>query len=345
MTGNKISEKYASFKGTTQEQINRALETIWDETGFNSEEEVFRGLIYDNKKVSTFIMKGSVSAEPMVLKIQFLKPDIEEGLMISKLKEQSLSERIAPPKTHVFKEWNAHRGYGFMLQEWVKGNRIFEMPYALEVEMREFCGFYEEYKTKLVRKPWLTIPENDKDSVRFVLERARKWKDISEKQKRVIPLPEFGDRFEAFGERVKKRFSGIPMEFMHGHLSTNDILRRPNGTYVIMSNAFWSWRPKGYDLLFNIWSCLLRMRDSEVFFDLYKPSMDWLEAYDRNLESFEKGWIFKNFNALLLERVMGSLLLDIGSEILAREGIEGDVALNLQNAHMDLLDWLLDDLR
>lgn len=45
------------------------------------------------------------------------------------------------------------------------------------------------------------------------------------------------------------------MQFMHGHLTRNDVIKSSD-KYYIFSNLFWSYRPEYYDAVFHLWGSL-----------------------------------------------------------------------------------------
>jgi hypothetical protein len=307
---NKITEKY--FKQTDfSTQAAAVLTQVSEETGFVAEKEIWRGVIYDKNKVGSLIYRGVWQNKPAVLKLQGLKPEIDEQEMVEKFNAQNKSRRARLPEIYLSEPWNEKRGYGYLICEYLDAPLIFKMPFASSDEMRDFVNFYQEYRELSLTKPWL--PADQLNSLDFTRQRVEHWQKISEAKGR-LKASDYIPYLNRYYSLIDKNSASVPMVFCHGHLTANDIFKLPNGSYVLLSNLFWSYRPQWYDLAFNLWACFLNIRDVNFSFnDLIKYLESWLEVY-REIPVVKADADFsRKIYLSLLERTIGAILVDLGA--------------------------------
>ena len=99
--GNKITEKYF-VQGDFSKKKKKVLAQVTAETGFVVGKEIFRGKIYDSKKVGSLIYDGSWQGKPAVLKLQGLKLEVNEDEMVRNFTDQNRSRIIRVPKIYVY---------------------------------------------------------------------------------------------------------------------------------------------------------------------------------------------------------------------------------------------------
>lgn len=246
--GNKITEKYFvqdDFSKREQEVLVKVIA----ETGFIVDGEIFRGVIYNRDKVGSLIYRGTWQEKPAVLKLQGLKPEVDEGEIIRRFKEQNQSKLVRTPELYIHSPWKKERGYGYLVTEYIDAPKIFEMPFANQKQMQDFARFYQEYRTSALTRPWIS-PEN-LNSLTFTIRRVNNWRKISESKKK-IKLVDYAPYLIKYYPLAVKHLPTIPMVFCHAHLTADNIYKLPDGSFVILSNLFWSYRPQWYDLAFNI---------------------------------------------------------------------------------------------
>lgn len=312
---NTILTHYAK-KLELNQKADRFLAGIIKESGFASEKEIWRGLILgDKKKAGSVIYAGRYKNKPAVLKIQHLKPVIDEPEIIRKFYQHSKSRKVFAPKIYFDRPWNRSRGYGYFISELIEGENIKTLKHKnikAKDETREFCRFYEDYKTNIKTKPgWWSRRAAEKDTVIFNLKRLENWLKIV-KAARLLKPEFYQPKVDIYKKIIKKYAANQPMEFTHGHLSAHDIIKTKQGKYYLMSNFLWSYRPKWYDLAFNLWvniNGLPEMSYNEVDRHIEK----WLENYNE-IKTVTKDKNFERYFWLnLLERALGSILVDFGS--------------------------------
>jgi hypothetical protein len=135
------------------------------------------------------------------------------------------------------------------------------------------------------------------------------------------------------------------MVFCHGHLTANDIFRIQNSSFVLLSNLFWSFRPQWYDLAFNVWGCLLHIRDVHYSFDELLSYVDqWRKTY-RMIPAVQEDEDFdRKMTMLILERTLGAILVDLGANDFYEQKENQPYFQHLLNLHQQLFDTLAHSL-
>lgn len=233
---NKITEKYFTQKDFSKRE-KEVLAAVTKKTGFVVEREIFRGCIYDANKVGSLIYRGTWQGKLAALKLQGLKPEVDEGDIIKCFKTQSQSKLVRVPELYIHSAWEAERGYGYLITEYVEAPKIFEMPFANLEQMRDFARFYQEYRVSVLTRPWIK-PET-LDSLAFTVQRVDHWRKIYESKKR-LKIEDYAPYLIRYYPFAVKHLPGIPMVFCHGHLTANDIYKLTDDSFVVLSNLFWS---------------------------------------------------------------------------------------------------------
>ncbi|OGG90337.1 hypothetical protein A3H55_00730 [Candidatus Kuenenbacteria bacterium RIFCSPLOWO2_02_FULL_42_16] len=141
---NTILTHYAK-KLELNQKADRFLAGIIKESGFASEKEIWRGLILgDKKKAGSVIYAGRYKNKPAVLKIQHLKPVIDEPEIIRKFYQHSKSRKVFAPKIYFDRPWNRSRGYGYFISELIEGENIKTLKQRTKQE--NFAGFMKTIK-------------------------------------------------------------------------------------------------------------------------------------------------------------------------------------------------------
>ncbi len=338
---NKITEKYFTQDDFSQREAD-VLTQVTAKTGFVVEKEIFRGMIYGKNKVGSLIYKGTRKGEPAVLKLQGLKPEVDEGEIVKHFTAQSQSNLVRVPVLYVHKPWTKELGYGYLITEYLNAPKIFEMPFASAEHMQDFARFYQEYRTSALTRSW-TEPET-KDSLAFTVHRVDHWRKISEHKKR-LTLEDYAPYLVRYYPVAVKHLPTIPMVFCHGHLTANDIYHLPDDSFVVLSNLFWSYRPQWYDLAFNVWSCLMHIRDTSYTFEqLLRYVEEWFAVY-RTIPTVQQDKDFeRKITVLLLERTMGAILVDLGANDFYEKEQKKPYLRHLLDLHQRLFSHLAQKL-
>ena len=313
---NNLSDKYFIYQNLIKKK-KEIINKIKTETGFVAKKEIFRGELYDKDKVGSLIYKGKFQEKPAVLKIQLLRPEIDEIDIINTFNRQNKSKKIRLPYLFKGSRWNKKDGYGYLLMEFVEGKMIYNPPFASETEIKDFCSFYQEYKTKCLNKPLFAKSIIEQSSLVFTTQRIFNWLKIAEAKNNLTEIEiKYTEKFlHLAGEHLPQ----IEMQFMHGHLTYADIFKTSGEEYVLMSNLFWSYRPEYYDATFNLWAGIKSIRDLKITErQIIKYINSWISEY-KKLPAIKRDADFeKKFNLLMAERCLGALLVDIQNQNYAK---------------------------
>lgn len=248
-----------------------------------------------------------------VLKIQLLKPDIDEIDIISKFNTQNQSDKIRLSKLYKGSRWNEKKGYGYLILEYIDAPQIYQPPFANKSQIKDFCSLYQEYKTRCLIKPFIKQEINEISALLYTSQRISNWTKIAE-SKNTLNENEI-QNVEKFLSLAGKHLPTIKMEFMHGHLTSYDIFKLEDEEYVLMSNLFWSYRPEFYDTTFHLWMSIKSLRDQSIKSDqVIRYIQSWLEEY-KKLPVIMKDTDFdRKFNISMAERCIGAIILDIKNQ-------------------------------
>lgn len=101
------------------ESEGKILARIARTTGFEVGTEIYRGRVYDNKKVKDVVYDGTYNDQKAVLKVQGVRPAYEEADLIKAFERQNRSKIVRAPSVFYHESWNRSRGYGFTIMEFV----------------------------------------------------------------------------------------------------------------------------------------------------------------------------------------------------------------------------------
>lgn len=307
---NKVTEKFFSYQKTPG-QAEAAFKRAAAEAGFAPAERLFSGRVLHPRKVGSVIYAGTWRGCEAVLKVQLLPVEVSEERIIRAFNRQNRSTRIRLPEIFAAGPYRASRGFGYLVLERVKGERLYGSPLAGASDMDRFCSFYDEFRSKAVCKAFLagrrpkTLP--------FVAERLDKWRRFAE-QNRFLKFTDYAPYLLRFYRLAIERAPEIPMVFGHAHLSPDDIFATKEGGYVLMSNLFWQYRPRYYDLAFNVYTRIQQLSDRSVTFPrLVRYLKGWEERYRRLRHTRGDREFSRTYNFCLLERSVGAILVDVAT--------------------------------
>lgn len=337
---NKITEQY--FKHTNlADNEKRILDVITKETNFQPKKEIFRGKIYDDNKVGSLIYSGFLEDKPAVLKIQILKLDIDEIDIISEFNNQNQSDQVRLPKLYKGSKWNYKDGYGYLVLEYIDAPLIYQPPFANQSQIKNFCYFYQEYKTKCLVKPFIKREINETSTLLFTSQRISHWAKIAQTKG---TMSEFDvENIEKFLSLAGKHLPTIKMEFMHGHLTPYDIFKFSDQEYILMSNLFWSYRPEFYDTTFHLWMSIKSLRDQNIKLDqIIQYIQTWIDEYKKIPVIMKDNDFERKFNISMAERCIGAILLDIKNQDYKNNRV--DHIHHLTNLFRDLFKYFEEKL-
>ena len=324
----KVKEVFISDKDAPNalaKDVRWVLEEVTKKTGFVVKEEIFRGKVHATYTLSTIIYRGTYKGKRAVLKLQGLMIETSELDMINAFERQNKSRIIHAPAVYEFVQWSREKGYGYMISEDVGTKHIYELPFASHEQMSGFCSFYQEYRTKAITSPWVESKntslyagfvlgdDQSKTALSAVKGAVGKWKKDAESRGRLKPgdYNKLVERFNALADSYVPR---IPVSFMHRELTAQHIFVMPDGSYRLTSNLLWGYRLRWADLAYNIWKSILEIRDTNYTFEELRVYIeDWIAAYKAIPIVKAENDFDKIFRFVLLERVIGIILGDLGS--------------------------------
>ncbi|GEM_PF-794649 len=322
---NQVSEKFEGVNGDFGKRAEALLRGACERVGFESAGEIWRGLIYDRDRVGTVIVRGVYQGKPAVLKMQGVRPQIEEADLIVGFNRENQSKRIRVPEVYYAEPWGGAWHYGLTIMEDVTAPALYTPPFADDAVRAAFADFYTEFCEHTVGEPFVPREDREKDTATFLRTRLAVWKKINATAdpKRRLHDAAQAQLVSGFEACIDRYAVDVPMVFTHGHLGPNDIRVEAPGKYVLFSNFFWGWRPLWYDLVFNVWCNLmalwkedpLRFSTAEILVNEWFATCEALHPA-RSDNDFEK-----HFQFMLLERCVGSCLVDL---VVADRGAEAE---------------------
>lgn len=331
--GNIITEKYFDHEDFSPQE-ERALKEITEETGFQIEKEIFRGKIYDSDKVGSLIYQGQWENKPAVLKIQGLKPEIEETQICQNFEQQNRSQKIRLPKIYQHQKWQEDAGYGYLILEHISTPPLYTTPFTTAEDQASFLDFYQEYKTNCLNTPLFPQEIIETNTLVFSNQRVNHWAKIAQSKKHLTP--EIISTLDKYLQIIAQHLPSVKMQFMHGHLTGLDIFPQAEGQFIIMSNLFWSYRPEFYDTTFHLWRGLNALEDPNITSNQIIQYLDQWETAYQQLSVIKTDPAFsQKFNLMMLERFIGSIIVDLHNK-----NFSGTNSVQIQKYRFELFQKL-----
>ena len=245
---NEISEGYFRNPdlGKKEQEI---LDDVSARSGFIPKDLLGRSSWWGSSEIGAFHYEGTFEGKEAVLKVQGVKPNISEIYMIKSFARENKSRVIRPPHLYFSLPWNEERKYEALILEFIDGPKVIQTP-ATEEQIKRFFELYQDYRCYCLHSPWVDEPEGTIPSA--IEERFKRWREASFKIYPQHPLRKDSDidLIDAAIKKLKTDYKGVAPEFMHGHLSENDLYWMGDQV-VVLSNLYWSWRQPFYDAVFG----------------------------------------------------------------------------------------------
>jgi hypothetical protein len=304
MTDNNIIDKFSQQEDLSP-KLEKITEEICRETGFILGEELHRRFIYDKNKTWRVKYSGTYQNKPAVLLIDGMKHEEDEETIRIAFREQAAGLRVRPPMTYAHQVFDENKGYGFTLEERVDGPMLYRPDEDPEIASAKFAEFYHALN-KAVTKPFWPN-EHGPSAQDFSAKQLDKWEKLANEK-----------GLEWLRAGILQGMEGKELRFMHPHLCGPDVRLGENGEFIVFANHFWSWRQPGYDIAFPIW---------HQWMHLSHASRDTLHV-SRITDAWMKQNLAdeKDVRAMLLNRVFGSLILDLPAKAKLAPESEASVA-------------------
>lgn len=305
MTDNRTIDKYFEQEDLTPRlaEITRA---ICDETGFILGEEFHRRFLYDRDKTWRVKYAGTFEERPAVLLVVGMKPEEDEEGIREAFRAQAKGTRVRPPHTYVHRPFDEGKGYGFMIEERVDAPPLFDVEGDPVAAARAFASFYRQLRLAVAKPFW----DNEHGSLREFTERqAEKWIELAKRKH-----PEAFARVEPHALHLRDAMLAAlrdtgHLQFMHAHLAPGDVRHLSSDEYVVFANHFWSWRQSAYDVAFAVWQQWMHLpvgrRTPE---DVARITNTWRDEITSACPEYVRT---EDLHAMLLNRLLGSLILDV----------------------------------
>lgn len=305
---NEISAGYfrSPNLGKKEQEI---LDDVSARSGFIPKGLLSRSSWWGSSEIGAFHYKGKFKGKEAVLKVQGVKPNISEIYMIESFARENKSKIIRPPYLYFAIPWDEERKYEALILEFIDGPKVIQTP-ATEEQIKRFFELYQDYRCYCLRSPWVGKSEG---TISIAIEKKfKRWREASFKIYPRHPLRKDSDidLIDAAIKKLKTEYKGVAPEFMHGHLSENDLYRMGDQV-VVLSNLYWSWRQPFYDAVFGYhWfiyhlSSVVGMTAEEI----ERQRAMWLSEI-KALPQVQTKEGKKLLNLALLERAAAGLNLD-----------------------------------
>ena len=246
--GNEISAGYFG-NPDLKKRGHEILEDVSARSGFIPKKLMRRSSWWGSSEIGAFHYVGIFEGKEAVLKVQGVKPNISEIYMIESFARENKSKIIRPPHLYSAFPWDEERKYEALILEFIDGPKIIQTP-ATEGQIKRFFELYQDYRCHCLRSPWVGKPEGTLSAA--IKERFKRWREASFKIYPHHPLRQESDAglIDAAIKKLKTEYEKVEPEFMHGHLSENDLYWMGDQV-VVLSNLYWSWRQPFYDAVFG----------------------------------------------------------------------------------------------
>jgi len=325
--------------------IDRAVVLIDKECGWRvaDPQVLFSGVYYDSQKVGSWIAKVEHSdGRKGVLKLQLKPLDYDEGFIVRQIEKYNRSKRIRLPQIFIDQPWDKELGFGFLIFE-----DLSELPNLWKNNVTDaddrklHAEFLEEFFDNLLPvESWLEKPGVSLKEMKikgfehfYAIAQASSHKHVD------------GKKIEAMRKIYFEMIDQIDLgelHFTHAHMSGKDIkYDKKNGSFILLANLYWSFRPLYYELTFPIWVDIMHVGDKDFGLDkiLYRIE-EWSKVFQRvvkdsNLSEDKRYW----FN--LLQRAMATVMLDLGA-CEWKHGKEAELEALLKSWE-ELFYWIIEE--
>jgi hypothetical protein len=287
-----------------EDREKEILQLIHQKLDFKLSKNIWKSSYWGSKQIGAANYLGEYQGKKAVLKIQGAKPLMSEIDVLQKFKSQNQSHLVRTAKVYNFLRWSDDLNFEAIIMEYVDGQKIIQSHQpTTEAEIDDFLFFYQDYRQNCRQKPWLAKPTQLPD-IDAVYQKLLAHRESIYPHHPLVKASDI-DLINQGIIKLKQLIKLENLEFVHGHLSAEDIFKF-NDQYVIFSNLFWSWKHPYSDLVFAYHWLIYNLAESP--------------ATDRQLiEDQRQLWISKMFQIVsderqfkiaLLERALAGLVID-----------------------------------
>ena len=336
---NKAIDTSSDFRTVNglESREKEVLELVNKKTGFLVEKNIWRSSYWGSKTIGAANYLGDWQGKRAVLKIQGAKPALSEIDVLKTFESQNRSKIVRTAKLFDYIGWSDEDQLEALIMEYVDGPKIIKSKRpTTEAEMDEFLRVYWEYRQNCRNTPWLDKPSKLPSFDQVTSKMAKVREEIYPHHPLRTAIDD--QLIDEATEVLNTKITVDNLEFVHGHLSAEDIFRTNiSGEYVLFSNLFWNWKHPYYDLVF-------------AYHWLIYNLAEYPETNEELIESQRELWIRKMeqvvsdkkaFRVALLERAVAGLMIDAFAYI----DPKNPAALPLIQSTRDQVRLLIDKLR
>jgi len=302
----------SGFDKKNTANIDKALKIVSMESKFKPIKIINKSKWWNSEKLGAIHYSGTIDNEPAVLKLQLVKIESPEVELIEQYHAHNRSKHIRPPYIYFHRKWNEEDNFEAIIMEHIEKTPVVNYPAKLS-QIDKFHFYYAEYKNNTdVSNPWITKPEN-LDMEKHLRRQFSKWKGLREKvAKNYEAITNKDDDLIEQGLNILgKVYTNATLEFSHAHFGPQDLFRVSENESVVLSNLYWSWRPRYYDLMFgyHYFKFFLAEQNDMTEQIMEKQILLWEEKLQKTAKDI-KDYSEKEFLAAKLERLLAGLNLD-----------------------------------
>jgi len=297
-------------------------ENVISQNNFSDAKLIYEGVYYAPGNIRNLIYAGEFEGKKSVLKIYDDPRLTNEPQSLEAFHTYNKSPFLKAPELFKYHMESPQKGW-FIMEHLPKGAKHFTTPLS-SVKRIEFLSIYKEYRKNFPTEPTRELLLAEKlPAHEFHTFRISRWFELATKKdiehKILHGESIFDDEFLSLYveglELVRKEFSTRKMVWCHGHFKPQEIFSVDgSATYYLTDFAHTHLFPEGYEFGFMIWADYLMSSDwSLEYSDWKKPVFEWIES----LRSVAEDLTIKRYDDLirasLVERIMGTILGDVGS--------------------------------
>lgn len=320
------------------DKLPAQLDEIVKISGFELGEKIHEGLYYRFAQTRDIVYNGKWQSLPAVLKV-YDDPRLRfDGLSQSSFNQQNRSEVLTAPTVYRHQITSPTSGWLIMEKLPEKG-QFFQSPLP-PAERAEFLKLFLEYRNNFPKKPNRPLSLLEQlPSQEYHCHRINRWFELatkraadlqSQNQESVIIGSEFLPLYINALDIIRQKFAGREMRWCHGHFTPNQVFKVANKElYYLTDFGHCKMYPEGYELAFIIWSDWIMRADFNLPYKGWREGIgDWLDAIMKSDIARESNLTCSLLNVAILERLLGTVLADIGAtDQILRE--EQEARLNL----------------
>lgn len=311
----------------TYKEITEWAKAIAKDQRFEIEGEIYHGIYYQKNHVRNIIYKGTFDNRPAILKAYNDPRFTDEPASLQAFLNHNKSKLLLAPQLYASEQIDDHQGW--LIMEYLDQGMFLSTPIPKEQRAR-VLELFTEYKQYFPKTPHRKLSEMEQDdSFVYTKKKFDLWhadflqreEERKTKQQTQFNSTDFELLYKQAIDYIKQQFSGVPLEWVHGHFKPQELFEKENGTYYLTDFAHSKMVPLGYELAFIIWADQIMSQPVSTPYPEWKQGIDeWIQLIIPYLNIIQMTQA--QFQAAIIERLIGTLLRDFGSSDKPAKDIE-----------------------